>query len=1131
MRRNLLLAVAIRLLIVLSLLSFRTAVGFADAELAAPSIMPASREGELARSGIKKPDGVEVQLFAAEPQLANPVAFAFDEQGRIYVCETFRQQHGVEDNRNHMSWLEDDLAARSVADRLAYFRKHLGEGVAEYAQQQDRIRRLEDTNRDGVADVETIFAAPFHQIEDGTGAGVLAHDGDLFYTNIPKLYRLRDRDGDGVAEQRDVLADGFGVRVAFRGHDMHGLTLGPEGRLYFSIGDRGYNVTTKEGNRLVRPDTGAVFRCELDGSGLEVFAYGLRNPQELAFDDFGNLFTGDNNSDGGDQARWMHVVEGSDTGWRMYYQYLSDRGPWNRERMWHPYRDDDETARVQPAYIVPAVANVSDGPSGLVYYPGVGLEDRYRGHFFLADFRGSTGRSGVRSFANEAVGATFKLTDSHWYLENLLATDVDFGYDGKLYVSDWVDGWNGPGKGRIYSFTRTAVADAVKQAQTAELVAEGFSQRSAEQLSTLLKHVDRRVRLAAQFSLADKQEVATLSRLAESGDATHVRVHAIWGLWQIGRRSASAEILRTLRGLTTSDDREVCAQACRVLGDLRDGESLDALTAVVRQGSAREQYFAAIALGRLPTGSRLPPVLGALTDLLASNAGADPVLRHAAVMGIVGQGDPNDWLKYADHPSESVHLGLVLALRRNHSALIARFLGHPNLRVVEEAARAIHDEPIAGALPALAALGEQPVPMPSDLLLRRVLNANYRLGGPTHALAATSIATLPGVPDSVFDEAVFDLLHWDQPPVLDRVTNEYRPLPARSLDAARPAVEKFVPMLMEASGARAEQGLALVARYRIAGYEDQLAKLVASSDEKSATRAAALTALLRLDYSRLPGVLETAAQSDVPELRMAAHAGLAELKSDNAVTILAAALTAPRSTTAERQQVVRQLAQLETVAADQVLLDWLQALHSTPETVPVEIHLDLLSAAAKRGSEPMRATLAKLAASPVDADPLAGFRVCLHGGDRARGKEIFFGNAAASCRRCHKVDGEGSEVGPDLSGVGTTNSREYLLESLLNPNAKIAKGFETVIFVMDDGRLYTGIVKGENDASIQLMTAQGELIRVEKSGIDQQALGKSGMPEDVAKPLSKGDLRDLVEYLSTLKAPAKDAAAHGKSSE
>ena len=169
------------------------------------------------------------------------------------------------------------------------------------------------------------------------------------------------------------------------------------------------NVTTKEGKHLFAPDCGSVLRCEPDGSNLEIFATGLRNPQELAFDNYGNLFTCDNNSDGGDKARWVHVVEGGDSGWRMGYQYLdfpTSRGPWNAEKLWHPRWDG------QAAYIVPPIINISDGPSGLAHDPGTGLPAKYRDHFFLADFRGGAGNSGVRSFANKPKGASFELVDA-----------------------------------------------------------------------------------------------------------------------------------------------------------------------------------------------------------------------------------------------------------------------------------------------------------------------------------------------------------------------------------------------------------------------------------------------------------------------------------------------------------------------------------------------------------------------------------------------------------------------------------------------------------------------------------------------------------------------------------------------
>ena len=121
------------------------------------------------------------------------------------------------------------------------------------------------------------------------------------------------------------------------------------------------------------------------------------------------------------------------------------RGPWNEERLWYPAFEG------QAAYIVPPIANVSDGPSGLAYDPGVStLPAAFKNHFFLVDFRGSSGSSGIRSFAVEPEGASFKLVDSKQFVWSVLATDVDFGPDGGLYFCDWVEGWDKPQKGRIY---------------------------------------------------------------------------------------------------------------------------------------------------------------------------------------------------------------------------------------------------------------------------------------------------------------------------------------------------------------------------------------------------------------------------------------------------------------------------------------------------------------------------------------------------------------------------------------------------------------------------------------------------------------------------------------------------------
>ncbi|MFM7562127.1 MAG: PVC-type heme-binding CxxCH protein [Planctomycetota bacterium] len=409
-----------------------------------PTVAAASEEGAQQLANFRLPKNWQASLWAAEPMVANPVAFAIDDRGQLYLCESFRQEQGVTDNRSHDErWVDRDLAARTVADRIAYHEELLPNRGADYRRQDDRVRLLVDLDRDGKADRSEVFANRFHALEDGTLAGVLPIGDEVWLTNIPHLWRLKDADGDGRAEVRESLQSGFGVRVAFRGHDMHGLIRGPDGRIYFSIGDRGYHLQTEDGRLIADPESGAVFRCEPDGSRLEVVATGLRNPQELAFDAFGNLFTGDNNSDSGDRARWVYVLPGADSGWRMAYQYLPDRGPFNREKIWEPLNAE------QPAYVFPPVANVADGPSGLLYYPGTGVGRDLEQSFLLCDFRGTPAMSGIRRVKLETAGAFFKLKSAEELVWQILATDCAIGPDGWLYASDWVNGWVGENKGRI----------------------------------------------------------------------------------------------------------------------------------------------------------------------------------------------------------------------------------------------------------------------------------------------------------------------------------------------------------------------------------------------------------------------------------------------------------------------------------------------------------------------------------------------------------------------------------------------------------------------------------------------------------------------------------------------------------
>jgi len=674
---------------------------------------------------IKPVAGLSKSTVATYPVVDDPVAFCIDEQGRFYFAESDRQDLGVEDNRHSSYWLLDDIACETVEDRLKMYEKWASKregGMAYYAKYADRVARAVDSDGDGRLDARTIFAGPFNEPLDGTGAGLLALDGDILYTNIPHLWRLRDPDGDGVAEFQLKDSSGYGVRVALRGHDMHGLVIGYDGKIYWSIGDRGYHVRTADGALLHDPRSGAVFRMNPDGSELELYHTGLRNPQELAFDNEGNLFTGDNNSDGGDKARFVYCMEGGETGWSMDYQTLegaNQRGPWNQEGIWHLRPDlaphkATEYPPLQPAWTLPPLDHVGSGPSGLVFYPGLGLPERYDNHFFLCDFLGGDSYSRILALAVEPVGAGFKVVDEHPFVENVLPTDVDFGYDGRMYTSDWGGGWGSGDKGELYAvWDPQRIADP-RIAEVTRLFAEGFSHRDSDELAALLAHADRRVRQRAQFALAARGRATTelLGDIAQHATARFARIHAIWALGQQANmklRESSALERQSLRGeidpasfvLPILDDRDagLRAQAARMLGEARCTDAAEKLGELCADDSARVRAFAALALGKLGAREQQPAII----SMLAENADRDPFLRHAGVQGLAWIGDRARLGELGAEPVASLRMAAALAMRKLRDPRLASFLNDPERRVRLEAARAINDIPMNALRPQLAA--------------------------------------------------------------------------------------------------------------------------------------------------------------------------------------------------------------------------------------------------------------------------------------------------------------------------------------------------------------------------------------------------------------------------------------------
>lgn len=1075
-----------------------------------PDVAPASDEAAESMAGIKIRDGWTIELFAAEPDVANVVAFDIDHRGRLFVCETFRQTRGVTDNRSHdEEWLLADLAAETVQDRIDYHKRLLGDAAITYAQHDDRVRRLVDTDGDGRVDESTVVANGFNRIEEGTGAGVLVRGDSIYYSCIPKLWKLIDADDDGVADDRVVLSDGYGVRVAFRGHDMHGLVIGPDGRLYFSIGDRGYNVTTDQGRVLADPQSGAVFRCELDGSELEVFATGMRNPQELAFNDIGDLFTVDNNSDSGDKARVINVLDGSDSGWRMQYQYLADRGPYNREKIWEPLH------REQPAYIVPPIANFTDGPSGLAYYPGTGFGDSLQNHFLICDFRGGPANSGIRSFQVESDGAYYKMGTDDDPIWQVLATDVMFGPDGRLYVSDWVNGWDGLGMGRIYRITDDESHDDPVVAEVASLLPSDWTAKSSDELSTLLSHADRRVRFESQWELARRRDTDTLiAKLSDASADVITRLHAIWGADQVARLDDAKKlsVVDAVAALLSPSDASAGADpilqaaAIKVLGERGASEKTELLRPFLQNANARIQYAAIRALGRLKDAD----AIDAVVTVLATSDNTDPALRHAGVMYLAAAIAPESVSALAVHANESVRRAAVVALRRTKSRELTKFLADASPLVVLEAARAIHDEPIPVAMSSLAELIDRPMANPE--LGRRVLNANYRIGTNAEAVKLAAFAGNVSADVDMRIEALDLLANWSRPDPRDRVVNAYRPLDPRSIKVAADALSPQIDLLMTSQEKVREKAIEVASGLGITKISPMLAARVVDEKQRSVLRASSLLALSRLDPNTAVRLAMAVPATPANEL---VTASLDVLARFNAADSIGKFIDATQSGSVDvRQKAWDILATQNDPQALAAILGGVE--HYLAGTLSADVHLNVLEAAAGKLDDATRERLTEHARVLAEADALGTWAASLEGGDVAAGSKLFFEKTELSCLRCHKVDRAGGEVGPNLTLIGKTRDRRYLLESICLPDAKIAEGFETAVIANDSGQVFSGIVKTENDDYIELIQNDGGQVKIYLDEIVARRKGKSSMPEDLTKYMTPRDLRNLVAYLASL---------------
>jgi quinoprotein glucose dehydrogenase len=495
-------------------------------------------------------------------------------------------------------------------------------------------------------------------------------------------------------------------------------------------------------------------------------------------------------------------------------------------------------------------------------------------------------------------------------------------------------------------------------------------------------------------------------------------------------------------------------------------------------------------------------------------AAADPHYRHAIVMGLAGVSDLVGLAAFSTDPSPRVRLAAVIALRRLGSDVVAGFLDDADPRVATEAARAIHDLPLAGVWSELAKrVATGPL---DEAFLRRAVAAAERSGTKADAERLVALAARSDAPVAIRALALDVLRSWSQPPVRSRVNGSWQPIDPRGAAPAREALETALPDLLASNlDDTLRAGLLKgAAELGIASVGPLLADWARDGSRSPVSRAEALVTLDAAGDTSAIDLSAALLRDASPVVRSAARkVRAARLPAAETVAELARAAAA--ADVGERQTAIDLLGRIDDPAATSAVAALVDGLRSKRDAAT---ELEINEAAARRlGQQVADRLAAERVATAPQADSTAAWRDCLDGGDAAKGRAVFFGKVAVSCVRCHRAEGVGGDVGPKLDGIAKEKDQQYLLEAIVAPDAKVADAFRTTVIVTDDGRTMAGIVTGEKDGILSLKNADGGIVEVPLETIEDRASGPSSMPADLAKKLTRRELRDLVAWLSSLR--------------
>ncbi|MEM0969737.1 MAG: HEAT repeat domain-containing protein, partial [Verrucomicrobiota bacterium] len=669
------------------------------------------------------------------------------------------------------------------------------------------------------------------------------------------------------------------------------------------------------------------------------------------------------------------------------------------------------------------------------------------------------------------------------------------------------------------------------------LAAQGMGNRSEGELVRLLGHADRRVRHMAQQGLVKRGALKHLEEVAAEVEGPLLpRLHALWGLGQLGREGVS-EVRISLMSAMADSEVEVRANAARVLGDLRSVSAVDELALALRDDSLRVRSLAAVALRRVAEveqGRATRTAVGSLLQAVRENGDQnepDMVLRHALIGALEKAGTPSTIAPLFVGSVEE-RLSAVILLRRWESAEVVLFLEDEEGIVRREAIRAIYDTSLADgtAGKSLAALGGEGGQLSTlaEPLQRRVVAANYRVGGMVEAKRLVTLAGHDEALEATREAALKALLHWEQPIETDPVLGTFRPVSTdlASGESNRVALEGVIgkPLQEFLKGEHDPKLMSLA--MKLAGQEGiALPSEVLLSQSKNwkldpSMRISAFQAYLKNEPDREAQVMlvrrlmeDTYPDVRAEALRQAFVLGLPEAVKRAETVLVKGAIPVARAG----------IAGLAEVKPATLISHWYQR----EAALRPSLWLDVYEAMAQGSSEIGR----EVAAAFAQSDPHAVVTLCEEGGNAESGALVFRNQGA--CMQCHKVGRDGGIQGPALTRVGVRLNREKILESIYNPSAEISKGYGSSMVTKKDGTSVFGRLQKETKDVLEVALVTGDIQIISRGDVTGVTPPISAMPP-LGSAIPPSDLRDLVAYLAEQKGGGKGAgssASHGKSDE